>query len=72
MLALLAGGVWAQQSQQLTVSATIPPPPCQFPETCEPVAQGTTSKVTVNDENVHYVGSTPTVSREGNLLIINF
>ena len=72
MLALLAGSVLAQGSQELRVSATIPPPPCQFPDPCEPVSQGTTSKVTVTDENVHYVGSMPTVERQDDLLIVNF
>lgn len=72
MLALLASGVWAQQSQQLTVSATVPPPPCQFPDPCKPVTQGTTSQVTVTNENVHYVGSVPTVKRKDDLLVVTF
>ena len=72
ILALLAGGALAQQSQQLTVSATIPPPPCRFPDPCEAVTQGSTSKVTVSNGNVHYVGSMPTVERQDDLLIVNF
>lgn len=71
-LALLATGVLAQQSQQLHISATIPPTPCQFPDACDAVPQGTTSKVTVTDENVHYVGSAPSVKRKDDLLTVNF
>jgi len=72
MLALLAGSVLAQGSQELHVSATVPPPPCEFPDSCEPVTQGATSTVTVTDDTVHYVGSVPMVERKDDLLIVNF
>ncbi len=72
MLALLAGSVLAQGSQELRVSATVPPPPCQFPDPCEPVTQGTASRVTVTDDTVHYVGTMPTVTRKDDLLTVVF
>ena len=72
ILALFSGVVLAQQSQQLRISAIIPPRPCQFPDPCEAVPPGTTSNVTVADGNVHYVGSTPKVERKGDLLVVNF
>ena len=72
ILALFTGGVLAQQSQQLRVSVTIPPPPCQFPDPCDAVPPGTTSKVSVANGNVHYVGSMPKVERKGDLLVVNF
>ena len=72
MLALLAGSVLAQGSQELRVSATVPPPPCQFPDPCEPVTQSATSNVTVTDDTVYYVGSAPTVERKDDLLTVIF
>jgi len=62
----------AQQSIQLRVTATIPPRPCEYPRPCEPVPAGTTSKVTVDEQTVSYLGSPPDVRRDGDLLIVKF
>jgi hypothetical protein len=62
----------AQQSVHLRVTATIPPRPCEYPQACKPVPPGTTSKVTITGEAVSYLGSTPEVRREGDLLIVKF
>ena len=62
----------AQQFVQLRVTATIPPRPCEYPQACKPVPPGTTSRVTITGESVSYLGSTPEVRREGDLLIVKF
>ena len=71
-LMLLASSSLAQQSTELRVSATVPPPPCEFPDPCEFAAQTAISKVTVDNDSVHYVGSRPTVERQDGVIVVIF
>jgi len=71
-LMLLGTVAAAQPAARLNVSATIPPRPCEYPDHCEPVAQGVTTSVSVDEEIIRYVGSPPSVAKQGDLLIVNF
>jgi len=71
-LTLLGAVAPAQPATQINVSATIPPRPCEYPNLCEPVAQSTTTSVSVDEEIIRYVGSPPSVAKKGDLLIVNF
>lgn len=62
----------AQQSIELRVSATVPPPPCEYPERCEPAPKRTKTRVLVDGQSVRYVGFTPEIRKEGGLLKVNF
>jgi hypothetical protein len=62
----------AEQSITLRVSATIPPRPCEYPQPCAPVPQSTVTRVTVDDQQVRYVGSTPAVTQKGDVLTVTF
>ena len=70
--ALASAGAGAGQSVTLRVTATVPPPPCEYPQPCASASLTTTSKVTVTNEQVRYVGSTPNVTRKGDVLTVNF
>jgi len=73
LLGLLNGaGAAAQQSIRLRVTATIPPRPCEYPQPCEAAPSQTTSSVIVDEQTIRYVGTTPDVSREGDLLVVIF
>jgi len=62
----------AQQATQLNVSATIPPRACEYPNHCAPVTQSTQTSVTVDDGAIRYIGSSPLVTVEDDLLIVSF
>ena len=70
-LVLSCGPLLADQIR-LRVSATIPPRPCEFPNTCEPVPANTRSKVVVENETVRYVGSPPEVTKKDDLMTVIF
>ena len=71
-LVLACGPLWAEQITRLRVSATIPPRPCEFPDTCAPVPANTQTKVVVENETVRYVGSPPEVTKKDDLMTVNF
>ena len=71
-LMLLGSISSAQSATLLSVSATIPPRPCEYPNPCEPVAQSATTSVSVDEEIIRYVGSPPSVAKKDDLLIVNF
>ena len=71
-LMLLANITMAEQTIQLRVSATIPPRPCQYPNHCELVEPSATTKVTVDDGVIRYVGSPPSVTQTEELITILF
>ena len=71
-LVLLGNSALAQQSHQLAVSATVPPRSCQYPENCEPAPADATTKVTIDDGEIRYVGPPPEVSQDEDLLTIMF
>jgi hypothetical protein len=71
-LALLGNIALADQSHRLNVSAIVPPQPCQYPEICEPVQANVATKVTIEDGEVHYVGSPPEVTQSDDLMTILF
>lgn len=62
----------AGESIPLRVTASVPPPPCEYPQACAPAPAATTSKVTISDGQVRYIGSTPSVTREGEVLTVKF
>ena len=69
---LLANISVAEQAQQINVSATIPPRPCEYPKRCDPVERHVTTSVTVKDSVIYYVGSPPSVTLNNNLMLIIF
>jgi hypothetical protein len=71
-LVLASGPLLADQSIRLRVSATIPPRPCEVPNTCDPVPANTQTKVVVENETVRYVGSPPEVTKKDGLMTVNF
>ncbi len=71
-LALLGNIAFADQSYQLNVSAEVPPRPCEYPEICEPVQANVATEVTIENGQVHYVGSLPEVSRSEEMITILF
>ncbi len=71
-LMLLASSSLAQQSIELRVSATVPPPPCEFPDPCESAPQSASSKVTIDNNSVRYVGSRPTITQQDDVIIVIF
>ena len=71
-LVLACGPLWAEQTIRLRVSATIPPRPCEFPNTCDPVPASTQTKVVVENESVRYVGSPPAVTKKDGLMTVIF
>jgi hypothetical protein len=71
-LVLVSAAAGAQQSITLRVTATVPPRPCEYPQPCAPAPQSTTTRVTVNSEQVRYIGSTPNVTRNGDVLSVKF
>jgi len=65
----------AEESIRLTVAATVPPRPCEYPERCDSPASKAApaaSRVIVNQEKVSYVGSPPTVEKKDDLLVVKF
>jgi len=71
-LAFLGHIALADQSYQLNVSAEIPPRLCEYPEICEPVQANIATKVTIENGEVHYVGSPPEVSQSEEMMTILF
>ena len=62
----------ADETSQIIVSATVPPRPCQYPDRCDPVQQYVTTKVTVEDGVIRYVGPPPMVTQSDDLITILF
>lgn len=71
-LVLAVGPLWADQTIRLRVSATIPPRPCEFPNSCGPLPVNTETKVVVDDGKIRYVGLPPRVSKKDDLVTIIF
>lgn len=69
---LLSAAAQAAPSIQLRVTATIPPRACEFPNPCDPASTTTRTRVTVEDERITYLGSTPAVAMDGDLLTVTF
>jgi len=73
LLLAAASGVYAAQSSiRLRVSATIPPRPCEYTQRCEHEAYSGTSMVLIAGHSVRYVGSTPAVTANDDLLTVIF
>jgi hypothetical protein len=72
LCALFGNAALASQSIELRVTATIPPQPCQFPETCEQAPSNAPSKLIVSDGSIYYVGSAPSVRTSGDLVSVIF
>ena len=74
LILLMLTGMTAQAapSLQLRVSATVPPPACEYPRACEPVSTAVQTRVVIDNERILYLGSTPSVRRDGDLLTVNF
>lgn len=54
------------------VQATVTPKPCTYPEVCGPVSPGTATSATITEGQVQYIGPPPSVSTEGDLLVVMF
>ena len=72
LLLLLGAAAQAAPSIQLRVTATVPPRACEFPDPCDPASTTTPTRVTIDNERIRYLGSTPTVSVDGDLLTVTF
>lgn len=57
---------------RLEVSATVPPSPCQYPDTCEPLSGQTVTRVSITDGRIDYLGSKPAVHQTGGMLTVLF
>ncbi len=68
----LANIAVAGDTEQIRVTAIVPPRPCQYPERCDPVEQYVTTKVTVEDGVIRYVGPPPMVTQSDDLITILF
>jgi hypothetical protein len=62
----------AEQTMRLSVSATIPPRLCTYPERYDPVGPSVNTRVTVADGTIRYVGSRPSVTYTDELITILF
>ena len=71
-LVLLGGIATADQNIRLRVSAIVPPRPCQYPDRCEPVAPGTSTKVSVENGIIRYVGPVPSVIKTDGMITVLF
>ena len=56
---------------RISVSATVPPRPCLFPDGCQQAAADI-SRATISGDRVLYVGWQPQVVTVGGLLIVRF
>ena len=72
LLMLVGIAALAAPSIQLRVSATVPPRACEYPDPCDPVSKAIPSRVTVEDDRIIYLGSTPAVRVDGDLMIVTF
>jgi len=72
LLVLASGPLWAEQSIQIRVSATILPHPCEYPNRCDPVPATTQTKAVVDNGVVSYVGSPPEVTEKDGLMTVKF
>lgn len=72
LLVLVGSHARAEQTIRLTVSATIPPRPCEYPDRCDPVPAVTQTKVVVDNGTVRYTGSRPEVTKKDDLLTVKF
>ena len=72
MLVSLLGQVQAGDARlRISVSATVPPRPCMFPEIC-PQAAATLSRARISGERILYVGWQPVVVTDGDMLVVRF
>ena len=72
LLILVGVAAQAAPSIQLRVSAEVPPRACEFPDPCEPASMTIRSRVTVEDDRITYLGSTPAVRVDGDLMTVTF
>ena len=71
-LVLATGPLLADQSIRIRVSATIPPPPCEFPDKCKPLPANTQTSVVVDEGKVSYMAPPPEVTTEEDLMTVKF
>lgn len=66
----------AEGSSRLKVSATIPPRPCQYPDSCNHVVSSagtaTATRVVLTEGRISYVGTPPVVEKKDDLLVVKF
>ena len=72
LLLLASVQAGAGESIRLRVSATVPPRPCEFPNSCDPVPATAQTRVVIDKDTVRYVGSTPEVTQKDGLLSVKF
>ena len=72
LLVLVGVTAQAAPSIPLRVTATVPPRACEFPEPCAAASTSLRTRVTVRGDRITYLGSTPSVSVDGDLLTVTF
>lgn len=70
---LLSCDAISQETGQLRVSAVVPPRPCKLSDVCErttTTAPNQQSRLSVKDDEITYVGTTPEVERTDDMLTV--
>jgi hypothetical protein len=64
------------QTQQIHISAVVPPRPCDIEAPCKPISENVkpyvVTSATVSVDAVQYVGNKPAVSIQGNVKTVLF
>ncbi len=71
-LIFLTSAAAAERTAQLRVTATIPPPPCEYPRRCPGSEKTRVSEVRVDGARILYAGTMPMVKRQDGLTIVLF
>ena len=71
LLSLLGQAHAGDVRLHISVSATVPPRPCIFPDIC-PQAAATLSRATISVDRILYVGWQPEVVEEDDMLVVKF
>ncbi|MEJ2604107.1 MAG: hypothetical protein P8172_12585 [Gammaproteobacteria bacterium] len=71
-LMLLASAADAESTARLKVTATIPPPPCEYPGRCETSDRTAGGEVRVDGERILYSGTLPVVEQRDGVTTVLF
>lgn len=72
-LLLLATSVATGQGRaRLRITATIPPQVCLYPGACRALPAGIPTRVTIDHEEIRYLGSRPSVTEKDGLFYVLF
>ncbi|MDJ0906002.1 MAG: hypothetical protein QNI96_08295 [Woeseiaceae bacterium] len=63
---------FTQATTRISVGAVVPPPLCNYPESCQTAVKDYPSRAVIGREAVRYSGARPRVLRRGDLLVVLF